>query len=95
MRPKGSSAFINSNVARLLNDAINDSNLSQAYIAREIGYNRPNMVTMIKQGRSRLPFKKLEKIAILVNLDPKHLLDVAIKEYEPDLHYLLEKYKKI
>jgi len=92
MRPKGSAVSKDSKTAKLLTVAINDSELSQANIADKLGYARPNMVTMIKQGHSRLPFDKLEKMAELVNLDPKHLLETALEEYEPDIFLMLKKH---
>ncbi len=90
MRPKGSAVSNDSKTAKLLTAAINECELSQADIADKLGYPRPNMVTMIKQGRSRLPFDKLEKMAELVNLDPKHIFETALEEYEPGIFMILK-----
>lgn len=83
-RPREDKAVNGSKVAQILTDAINKSSKTQTQIAREVGFNRPNMVSMIKQGHSRVPLDKIKRLADCLELDAKDLLDSCMQEYRPE-----------
>jgi transcriptional regulator with XRE-family HTH domain len=60
------------------------SEKSQKQIAHEIGYDRPNVITMIKQGSTKLPINKVGLLARALNVDPVYLLRLVMMEYHPD-----------
>ncbi len=64
---------------------INDSPMKQLEMAEELGFQKPNIISMFKQGKTRVPLHKIPKFAKLLNLDPKSLLIRALSEYEPEL----------
>jgi len=72
-----------STVARILAEAINRSPKNQTQIAQEVGFERPNMVSMIKQGYTNLPIYKVKLVADCLGLDAKGLLDCCMREYRP------------
>jgi hypothetical protein len=80
-RPKKDKIVNGSKVAHILTGAINNSSKTQTQIAHEVGFNRPNMVSMIKQGYSNVPIVKVKRIADCLNLDAKELLDCCMEEY--------------
>lgn len=62
----------------------------QKDIATDIGYTKPNMITMLKQGLTKLPLDKVGLMANAIGCDPKYLLRVAINDYMPDTLPLIE-----
>jgi transcriptional regulator with XRE-family HTH domain len=71
-------------VAEYISAQIGLCGKSQLEIARESGFDKPNVITMIKQGRTKLPMKKLGKFAKALEVDPVHLLRMCMSEYLPD-----------
>lgn len=70
-------------MARYLTEAINRSSKTQLQIAQECGYPNPNIVTMIKQGRTKMPINKVKVMADALDLDSKLLLKLCFEEYQP------------
>lgn len=71
-------------VAAYLARQIELSDKSQKAIATEAGFAKPNMVSMIKQGDTRLPIAKIGPIARALGIDPVHLFRMTMMEYEPE-----------
>ena len=55
---------------------------SQAEIAEEAGFVNPNMVTMIKQGATKLPLDRVPALAKALECDPSLLLRLALDQSE-------------
>jgi len=64
---------------------IDKSSLKQNEISGALGYANPNMISMIKTGRTKLPFEKVPAFAKAVGVDPAHLMRLMLKEYAPEL----------
>jgi hypothetical protein len=62
--------------------AVND--VPQKDIAAALGYEKPNIITMIKQGKTKLPINKVGPLAEVLKVDPVHLLRLVMEEYVPD-----------
>lgn len=60
------------------------SEKSQKQVAAEIGYDKPNVITMIKQGLTKLPINKVGPLARSLNVDPVYLLRLVMSEYHPE-----------
>ena len=71
-------------IAEYLSMQIDLCGKSQLDIAREAGFNKPNIITMIKQGRTKLPISKVGPMATSLGIDPLHLYKLAMEEYEPE-----------
>lgn len=56
----------------------------QLEIAEECGFDKANMITMIKQGKSKLPMNKIGPMAKSLGIDPVNLLKMCLQEYLPD-----------
>lgn len=72
------------NVAELLSFQIEAINKTQAEIATEVGFERPNVITMIKQGKTKLPIAKIGPMARALGLDPVFLFGFVMREYHPE-----------
>ena len=55
---------------------------TQAEIAEEAGFSNPNMVTMIKQGATKLPIDRVPALAKALDSDPALLLRLALEQSE-------------
>ena len=51
---------------------------NQRLIAKEIGYGKPNMISMFKRGEARIPFGKIPALAKSLNVDPAYMFRLAI-----------------
>jgi transcriptional regulator with XRE-family HTH domain len=63
-------------VAQFIAQRIKESSKSQLEIAEACGWGKtPNMVTMVKQGKSRLPLEKIGPMATALGVQPVYLPD--------------------
>lgn len=75
---------ISSESARMLFTALERCPLTHAEIAEALGYERPNFISMMKYGTTKIPVSVADKLAELVGLDPRHFVQTIIKEYMPE-----------
>lgn len=68
-------------VPQILAKHILASGLTNRDIARACGFGRPNMVSMLKRGHTRLPLDRLASIARILDIDVLELFDVWMAEY--------------
>lgn len=70
-------------IDKLVAQETNDAGRTQYDIAREMGYTNPNIITMFKSGRTRIPLDKVPMFARAVNFDPAALLQKWFWAFEP------------
>ncbi|NMG16384.1 helix-turn-helix domain-containing protein [Aromatoleum bremense] len=73
-----------SQVARFITGRIEATGKLQKDIAEKVGFEKPNMITMIKQGKTKLPLDKVGPMAKALEVDPVHLLKLCMEEYHPN-----------
>lgn len=71
-------------VAEFITHKIRVSGKSQVEIATELGYPNQNIITMFKQGRTRIPLDKVGPIATALEIDPGLFLKKVMGEYMPE-----------
>lgn len=71
-------------VAEYLTQQIDLCGKTQLEIARECGFDKPNIITMFKQGKSKLPIGRIAVMAKALGVDPLHLYALCMSEYEPE-----------
>lgn len=54
----------------------------QVQIAQEAGFNTPNMLTMIKNGSSKLPLDRVPALAAALECDPAYLFRMALEQLD-------------
>lgn len=74
---------IKSKVASFIASRIEETGQLQKDIASKCGFDKPNMITMIKQGLTRLPLDKVGPMAMALETDPVQLLKMCMEEYQP------------
>lgn len=62
----------------------------QVQIAEECGFNKPNVITMIKQGKTKVPLERIGLIAKSLGVDPVFFMRLVINEYMPSLGEAIE-----
>ena len=63
---------------------IERSPLTQREIARGIGYDRANVISMMKYGTMKVPFRKIALLARVLDADPLEMMRWALQEYSPE-----------
>lgn len=77
-------------VAQFISAKIHESGKSQIEIAEACGWPAVNMVTMVKQGKTRLPIDKIGQLAQVLEIEPHYLFWLTMAEYFPDTLYAIE-----
>lgn len=77
-------------VADYIETMIEASGRQQAEIARDVGFDKPNVITMIKQGKTKLPLNKIGKMAQALGVDAVHLFKLTMSEYHPETWEMIE-----
>jgi transcriptional regulator with XRE-family HTH domain len=54
---------------------------NQKEIAKMIGYNSPNIITMIKQGDTKVSLDRVGRFAIALDVDPAFLFRLAMEQF--------------
>ncbi len=71
-------------VAEFLADSIAAVDKTQREISQECGFDNPNIITMFKQGHTKLPINRIAPLAKALDVDPVHLLRLVMLEYIPE-----------
>lgn len=77
-------------VAEFLTQQIAISGVSQKEIAESLNYEKPNIITMFKQGKTKIPLNKIAPLAKILGIDPVHFLRLAMLEYNAETWEVLE-----
>ncbi len=78
-----------SKTAAFLARALEFSGKTQREIAREVGFSKPNILSMLKQGQSRVPIERIPALADACMVDAAYFLRIAIQEYHPTVYAML------
>lgn len=78
-------------VSEYLTKAIELSGKTQREIAREVGYPKPNVISMMKQGQTKVPIEKAPLFAKACGVDPAFFLRLVLQEYFPDAWVAIHK----
>lgn len=74
-----------SRVAAYISAAIERSGKTQGEIAAEAGFPRSSVLSMIKQGQTKMPLARIPQMARALEVDPLEFLRLALGEYMPEL----------
>lgn len=71
-------------VAQYIDLLINDSPKTVRQIANEVGFPKPNVVSMIRNGDTKVPVARAAPLAIALGADPRDMLVRVLKEQQPE-----------
>ena len=74
--------YQNSATARLIADRVRDLShrKTQAEIASEAGFANPNMLSMLKSGKNKVPLDRVPSLAKALEVDPGYLMRLALDQ---------------
>lgn len=75
--------------ANMLAQAIEASDLTQREIADRAGFQKANVISMLKSGEMRVPLERIPALSRALGMDEREFLLVAIEEYHPGVHEVL------
>lgn len=75
---------IRTTVADFIADRLAECDKTQREVAAECGFETPNIITMFKNGSTKVPLNRIGPLAKAIGADPAHLLRLAMNEYFPD-----------
>ena len=81
-------------VAGYITQQLSISPKTQVEITEELGLDKPNIVTMFKQGRTKVPINRVPALANALGVDPVYLLSLTMNEYMPDAWQVIQKLLK-
>lgn len=70
-------------VADHLVKALDFSGRTQREIAEEIGYQKSNIISMMRAGQTKVPIEKIPPMARALGVDPVLFVRIALQEYLP------------
>ena len=80
-------------VAEYFSHAIHLSGKTQKQIADEAGFNKPNIISMMKQGITKVPIYKVPALAEACGADQVQFTSLAMAEYNPEIWAVLQEVK--
>ncbi|MBO9407844.1 helix-turn-helix transcriptional regulator [Shimia sp. R9_1] len=75
--------------AEMLAQAIDASEMTQKEIADQIGMKNANVISMMKQGITRIPLSRIPALSETLQINAQTFLMTAIEEYHPTTHEVL------
>jgi plasmid maintenance system antidote protein VapI len=61
-------------VAEFIADRLANIDKTQREVAEACGFDQPQIITLFKQGRTKVPFDRVGPLAKALDVDPAHLL---------------------
>jgi hypothetical protein len=85
--------YADSSIARYLDKKIHELKgvKTQREIAQEVGYETPNIISMLKRGESKVPLNKIPLLSKALGVDPAHMFRLALEQYWPDRSEIIAK----
>ena len=77
-------------VAEFIADRLAAIDKTQRQVAEECGFESANVITMFKKGSTKLPLNRIGPLAKALDVDPAHLLRLAMLEYMPETWGMVE-----
>ncbi|NDR55838.1 helix-turn-helix transcriptional regulator [Pseudoruegeria sp. M32A2M] len=65
--------------------AIETSGLTQREIAQRAGFPKPNVLSMMKTGETKVPIERIPALAEACDVDPIDFARIAMLEYHPEI----------
>ena len=76
--------------AGFLKLAIANSDLTQREIAQQAGLPKPNVLSMMKTGETKVPLNRIPALAKVCGVEAASFIRIAMSEYHPEIWSVLE-----
>lgn len=78
-------------IAAFLHIKLGESSKTQREIAKEIGYDNPNVLSMMKHGQTKVPFEKVPALAKALGVDVGYLMLLSVEQHWPGMLDLIKR----
>lgn len=78
-------------IASFLDAAILASGKTNTALAKELGYNSINIISMFRSGKTHLPINKVGAFAAALDIDELELLRLILKERFPEVFDIINR----
>lgn len=79
-------------VARFLKPTIENDSRHQTDLAEALGFKNANAISLMKAGKMKVPFTKVNAIATFLRIDARQLLALCLREYTPEVAEILDEH---
>ena len=79
-----------STLASLITSRQSELGFTDAELAQAVGYDDDRVICLIRQGRMRLPINKVTQLATALAVEPKLVLQFAMRDSAPGLLDVIE-----
>jgi hypothetical protein len=76
-------------LAAYIDRMIHRAGLKKVEVAKALGYERANVISMMTKGQMSIPLTKVPALADLLGIERRTLLNMVLREYNPDLLLVL------
>ena len=90
IKTKKTTEEVLSPLVKFVSHSIDVSSKTQREICLEVGYDKPNLITMWKKGHTPIPLNKIPLLATSLGVDIKKLMTLALQTYYPDVAGVIE-----
>jgi transcriptional regulator with XRE-family HTH domain len=90
IRPGHAAGFGRFTVAEYIDYQVGKNLRTQAEIARAAGFDSANMITMLKQGRTKVPLDRVGPLADAMGCSRTYFMRLVLGEYHPNLLAILQ-----
>jgi len=81
-------------VADFITARLAETDKTQREIAEECGFENPNIISMFKNGTTKVPLNRAVVLATALGVDPAHFLRLIVNEYFPETWAAIESVMK-
>ena len=84
--------FAENAIAKFLDKRIDELKgvKTQREIAAEVGYDKPNIISMFKRGETKVPLDKVLLLAKALDTDPAHLIRLGLEQSIPGFNAIMD-----
>ena len=76
-------------LAAYIDRMIHRAGLKKVEVAKALGYERANVISMMTKGQMSIPLTKVPALAALLGIERRTLLHMVLREYNPELLLVL------
>jgi len=77
-------------VAEYLTKQLEICGKTQMEVAQAAGFDNPNIITMLKQGQTKVPLARVGALARVLDINAAHLMRMVLEEYIPETWRAIE-----
>lgn len=70
-------------VAEFIDGLLNNRGLTDVEVARQLGYENPKVVRLMREGQVKIPLEKVPALADMVDVARDVLMNICLQEYMP------------